>query len=81
MAFENFVRPLRNLDNMAVIDAGDAHPYERRDRQADFCGIDLGAVAGDDVCVFELVNALDNGRRRQPDAAAEFRVADAGVFL
>ena len=46
-----------------------------------FRGIDLGAVSGDDLRVFELVNPLDDGRRGQADAAAELGIARPGVFL
>lgn len=81
MAFEYLGRSLHNLDDVAVIDAGDAHADERHYRQPDFCGVDIGTVAGDDVRIFELSDTLDDGRRGQSDAAAEFGIARSGIFL
>ena len=75
MAFEDFVRTLRDLDDVAVINAGYAHPYKCHDREPNFCRVDLGTIACDDRRVLEFANALDHGRSREADATAELSVA------
>ncbi|WP_225931879.1 hypothetical protein [Leptolyngbya sp. 7M] len=40
MAFEHLIRFLRYLDDVAVIDARDAHTDERGDRQSDLCRVE-----------------------------------------
>lgn len=81
MAFENFIGALGDLDYVAVIDTRNAHPDERRDRQANACRIDLGSIAADDLRILKFTDAFDDGRRRQPDLAAELGVAHTSVFL
>ena len=66
---------------MAVIDARDAHPDERGDRQPDLSRVDLGSIARDDPGVLKFANPFDDGGRGQPDPPAEFGVAGAGVCL
>ena len=70
VTFKHFIRFLRNLDNVAVIDARYAHSHKCGDRQTDLCRIYIHPIAGDDVSVLEFVNPLDDGRRGQTDAAA-----------
>ena len=72
VAFENLVRALRDLDNVAVIHTGDAHPHKRRDRQPDLCRVDLRAISGDDVSVFEFPNTLLTGVAVGPSMLAVF---------
>lgn len=55
---------------MAIIDARDAHPHERHDRQPDPRRVDIGTIAGDYMRILKLAHPLDDGRRRQPDASA-----------
>ena len=79
VAFEDLIRLLRDFDNVAVIDAGDAHSDESGNRQADFCSVDVNTVAGDNAGVFESANAFDDGGRRQACPAGELGVAQPGV--
>src|SRR5436190_8102535 len=81
MAFEDLVRFLGDLYDVAVVDPGDTHSHERGDRQADFGGIDLCTIAGDDVSVFELADALDDGGRGQTNASAKLCVARSSILL
>src|SRR5436189_5848954 len=81
MTFEHLVRFFGYLDDVAVIDSGNAHPDERRDGQANLGRIDLGAIARDDLGIFELAYSFNYGRRGQTDPAAKLGIARTGIFL
>ena len=81
MTFEHLVRLFRDLDDVTVIDTGDAHPNKGGYRQSDFRGVNLRSIAGDDFRVFKLADPLDDCRRGESDASTEFGVAHPRILL
>lgn len=81
VAFENLVRLLRYLDDVAVIDAADAHSDECRDGQSYLGGVDLGPIARDYLGKLKFLNPHYHGGCRQTYAAAELGKADTSIQL
>ena len=55
--------------------------HEREQAEVDGGGIDIRVVAADGAALFELSNALEYGRRGQPDTTSDLGIRDAGVGL
>src|SRR5687767_6771576 len=81
MTFEHLLRLFRHLDNVTVVDPGDAHSHERGYRQTDLRSVDLGTISGYDTSVLELANPLDHGRSCQTDPPAQLCIADTRILL
>src|SRR3989304_4357428 len=57
------------------------HEDEGGEAQADRAGVDPGFVAEDDAQLFELAQALEDGRGHEPKASTDLCVRGAGVLL
>jgi hypothetical protein len=52
---------------------------QRHQRQAQFFGIEHGAIAGDQAGLFQRAHPAQAGRRRQADAVGQILIADAAI--